>query len=71
MQKAGYSKNSQVQTFLKHKQYQQALNVDPSQLNKVVNTAYAKKIAVKWPIGSYPLRRQVSKRPIETRKSDC
>lgn len=43
MQKAGYSKNSQVQTFLKHKQYQQALNVDPSQLNKVVNTAYAKK----------------------------
>lgn len=43
MQKAGYSKNSQVQTFLKHKQYQQALNVDPSQLNKVVNAAYAKK----------------------------
>ena len=27
------------------------------------------KIAVKWPIGSYPLRRQVSKRPIETRKA--
>lgn len=43
MQKAGYSKNSQVQTFLKHKQYQQALNVDPSQLNKVVNAAYANK----------------------------
>ncbi|KAF0392723.1 conjugal transfer protein [Pediococcus pentosaceus] len=43
MQKAGYSSSKQAQTFLKHKQYQQALKVDPSQLNKVVNTAYANK----------------------------
>ncbi|QOP54170.1 conjugal transfer protein (plasmid) [Levilactobacillus brevis] len=41
MQKAGYSSSKQAQTFLKHKQYQQALKVDPSQLNKVVNAAYA------------------------------
>lgn len=43
MQKAGYSSSKQAQTFLKHKQYQQALKVDPSQLNKVVNAAYANK----------------------------
>ncbi|MFT9396388.1 MAG: type VII secretion protein EssB/YukC, partial [Lacticaseibacillus paracasei] len=41
MQKAGYSSSKQAQTFLKHKQYQQALKVYPSQLNKVVNAAYA------------------------------
>ncbi|UJL26277.1 conjugal transfer protein (plasmid) [Lactiplantibacillus plantarum] len=41
MQKAGYSSSKQAQTFLKHKQYQQALKVDPSQLNNVVNAAYA------------------------------
>jgi hypothetical protein len=43
MQKAGYSSSKQAQTFLEHKQYQQALKVDPSQLNKVVNAAYANK----------------------------
>lgn len=40
MTKAGYSKQRQVQTLLKYKQYQVALNVDPSQLNKIVNLAY-------------------------------
>lgn len=43
MQKANYSETRQAQTFLKHKQYQQALNVDPSQLNKIINTAYDNK----------------------------
>ncbi|GEO70750.1 type VII secretion protein EssB/YukC [Levilactobacillus acidifarinae] len=43
MKKAGYSSSKQAQTFLKHKQYQQALKVDPSQLNKIVNTAYVNK----------------------------
>ena len=43
MKKAGYSSSKQAQTFLRHKQYQQALKVDPSQLNKVVNAAYANK----------------------------
>ncbi|MCC6114624.1 type VII secretion protein EssB/YukC [Lactiplantibacillus plantarum] len=41
MQRAGYPLTKQVSVFLKHRQYQQALNVDPSQLNKVVNAAYA------------------------------
>lgn len=41
MQRAGYPSAKQVSVFLKHRQYQQALNVDPSQLNKVVNAAYA------------------------------
>ena len=41
MQRAGYPVTKQVSVFLKHRQYQQALNVDPSQLNKVVNAAYA------------------------------
>ncbi len=41
MQRAGYPSTKQVSVFLKHRQYQQALNVDPSQLNKVVNAAYA------------------------------
>lgn len=41
MQRAGYPLTKQVSVFLKHRQYQQALNVDPSQLNKVVNVAYA------------------------------
>lgn len=40
MTKAGYSKQRQVQALLKYKQYQVALNVDPSQLNKIVNLAY-------------------------------
>jgi hypothetical protein len=43
MQRAGYPATKQVNVFLKHGQYQQALKVDPSQLNKVVNTAYANK----------------------------
>lgn len=43
MQRAGYPLTKQVSVFLKHRQYQQALNVDPSQLNKVVNAAYANK----------------------------
>ncbi len=43
MKRAGYPLTKQVSVFLKHRQYQQALNVDPSQLNKVVNTAYANK----------------------------
>lgn len=43
MQTADYSKSRQAQTFLKRKQYQQALNVDPSQLNKIINTAYDNK----------------------------
>ncbi len=43
MKTAGYSSKSQVQVFLKHKQYQQALNVDPSQLNRIVNLAYSNK----------------------------
>ncbi|MCG0945132.1 conjugal transfer protein [Lactiplantibacillus plantarum] len=43
MKKAGYSSSKQAQTFLKHKQYQQALNNDPNQLSKVVNAAYANK----------------------------
>lgn len=41
MKRAGYPSTKQVSVFLKHRQYQQALNVDPSQLNKVVNAAYA------------------------------
>ncbi|MDO8183353.1 conjugal transfer protein, partial [Lactiplantibacillus plantarum] len=41
MKRAGYPVTNQVSVFLKHRQYQQALNVDPSQLNKVVNAAYA------------------------------
>lgn len=41
MKRAGYPLTKQVSVFLKHRQYQQALNVDPSQLNKVVNAAYA------------------------------
>ncbi|CDI64761.1 Conjugation protein TrsF [Lactobacillus helveticus CIRM-BIA 101] len=43
MKRAGYPLTKQVSVFLKHRQYQQALNVDPSQLNKVVNAAYANK----------------------------
>jgi len=43
MKKAGYSSSKQAQTFLRHKQYQQALNNDPNQLSKVVNAAYANK----------------------------
>ncbi|BAX69400.1 type VII secretion protein EssB/YukC [Latilactobacillus sakei] len=43
MKRAGYPSTKQVSVFLKHRQYQQALNVDPSQLNKVVNAAYANK----------------------------
>jgi hypothetical protein len=41
MKRAGYSSTKQARTFLQHKQYQQALNAEPSQLNQVVNTAYA------------------------------
>ena len=41
MKKAGDSAAQQANTFLKRDQYQQALNVDPSQLNNVVKTAYA------------------------------
>lgn len=41
MKRAGYPLTKQVSVFLKHRQYQQALNIDPSQLNKVVNAAYA------------------------------
>ncbi|MGA3369928.1 type VII secretion protein EssB/YukC [Lactiplantibacillus pentosus] len=41
MKKSGYSAAQQAHTFLKRGQYQQALNVDPSQLNNVVNAAYA------------------------------
>lgn len=40
MKKAGYSKDKQFNTYLKLKQYQQAINVDPSQLLKAVNVAY-------------------------------
>lgn len=43
MKRAGYPATKQVSVFLKHRQYQQALNVDPGQLNKVVNAAYANK----------------------------
>ncbi|KGI00294.1 conjugal transfer protein [Oenococcus oeni] len=43
MKTAGYSSKSQVQVFLKHKQYQQALNADPSQLNRIVDLAYSNK----------------------------
>lgn len=40
MKKAGYSKDKQFNTYLKLKQYQQAINVDPSQLLKAVKVAY-------------------------------
>jgi hypothetical protein len=43
MKRADYPATKQVSVFLKHRQYQQALKVDPSQLNKVVNAAYDNK----------------------------
>lgn len=45
MKRAGYSSTKQARTFLQHKQYQQALNAEPSQLNQVVNTAYANHVS--------------------------
>ncbi|OEY85723.1 type VII secretion protein EssB/YukC [Oenococcus kitaharae] len=43
MKRAGYPSTKQVSVFLEHEQYQQALKVDPSQLNKIINTAYNNK----------------------------
>ena len=40
MKKAGYSKEKQTQTFLSLKEYQEAINADPKELNTVVNEIY-------------------------------
>lgn len=68
MQKAGYSSSKQAQTFLKHKQYQQALNNDPNQLSKVVNTAYANKDSeqvAKWELPSSATSKQKDQLSLE------
>ena len=72
MQKANYSETRQAQTFLKHKQYQQALNVDPSQLNKVVNAAYANQDSnqvADWQLPTKATSKQKDQLKLE--KSDC
>lgn len=68
MKKAGYSSSKQAQTFLKHKQYQQALNNDPNQLSKVVNTAYANKDSeqvAKWELPSSATGKQKDQLSLE------
>ena len=68
MKKAGYSSSKQAQTFLKHKQYQQALNNDPNQLSKVVNTAYANKDSEqvgKWELPSSATGKQKDQLSLE------
>ncbi|MGX6395283.1 type VII secretion protein EssB/YukC, partial [Lactiplantibacillus pentosus] len=68
MKKAGYSSSKQAQTFLKHKQYQQALNNDPNQLSKVVNTAYANKDSeqvAKWELPSSATSKQKDQLSLE------
>lgn len=68
MKKAGYSSSKQAQTFLKHKQYQQALNNDPNQLSKVVNMAYANKDSeqvVKWELPSSATSKQKDQLSLE------
>lgn len=42
MEKLGYSKKEKVQEFEKYGAYQQALNIDPKQLNTIVNKLYKK-----------------------------
>ena len=42
MDQMGYSKAKQVQTFEKYGAYQQALNVEPGQLDMIVNQLYRK-----------------------------
>jgi hypothetical protein len=68
MKKAGYSSSKQAQTFLRHKQYQQALNNDPNQLSKVVNTAYANKDSeqvAKWELPSSATSKQKDQLSLE------
>lgn len=68
MKKAGYSSSKQAQTFLKHKQYQQALYNDPNQLSKVVNTAYANKDSeqvAKWELPSSATSKQKDQLSLE------
>ncbi|KZV02970.1 conjugal transfer protein [Lactiplantibacillus plantarum] len=68
MKKAGYSSSKQAQTFLKHKQYQQALNNDPNQLSKVVNAAYANKDSeqvAKWELPSSATSKQKDQLSLE------
>ncbi|VDG24629.1 conjugation protein (plasmid) [Lactobacillus paracasei subsp. paracasei 8700:2] [Lactiplantibacillus mudanjiangensis] len=68
MKKAGYSSSKQAQTFLKHKQYQQALNNDPNQLSEVVNTAYANKDreqVAKWELPSSATSKQKDQLSLE------
>lgn len=43
MKQAGYRPAKQAQAFLKRQQYQRALNVDPSQLNQIIQRAYQNK----------------------------
>lgn len=40
MDKAKYSDDKKVATYLNIKQYQQALKVNPKKLNQIVNLAY-------------------------------
>ena len=68
MQRAGYPATKQVNVFLKHGQYQQALKVDPSQLNKVVNTAYANKDSgqvAKWELPTKATSKQKDQLALE------
>ena len=68
MQRAGYPATKQVNVFLKHGQYQQALKVDPSQLNKVVNTAYANKDSgqvAKWELPTKATSKQKDQLKLE------
>ena len=68
MKRAGYPSTKQVSVFLKHGQYQQALKVDPSQLNKVVNTAYANKDSgqvAKWKLPTKATSKQKDQLALE------
>ncbi|EHN59005.1 type VII secretion protein EssB/YukC [Oenococcus kitaharae] len=68
MKRAGYPSTKQVSVFLEHGQYQQALKLDPSQLNKVINAAYANKDSeqvTKWELPSNATSKQKDQLSLE------